>query len=70
MTKIGQSITDQWRSIQTIHEQIELIEIDQVEVQKAKSLLRDMPEQAHRLIHFLNTHTREQLVLEIILRGG
>ena len=26
-TKIGQSITDQWRSIQTIHEQIELIEI-------------------------------------------
>lgn len=31
-TKIGQSITDQWRSIQTIHEQIELIEITQVEI--------------------------------------
>lgn len=31
-TKIGQSITDQWRSIQTIHEQIELIEMAQIEI--------------------------------------
>jgi len=61
-TKIGQSITDQWRSIQTIHEQIELIEIARVEIQKARALLRNMPKHANRLIHFLNTHSREQLV--------
>ena len=58
-TKIGQSITDQWTSIQTIHEQIELIEIAQVETQKARALLANKPEQANRLIHFLNTHTRD-----------
>ena len=58
-TKIGQSISDQWQSIQTIHEQMELIEIAQAEIQKAKALLGNMPEQANRLIHFLNTQTRE-----------
>ena len=60
-TKIGQSITDQWISIQTIHDQIELIEIAQVETQKDRELLANKPEQANKLIHFLNTHTREQL---------
>lgn len=38
-TKIGQSITDQWQSIQAIHEQMELIEITQVEIQKAKRII-------------------------------
>ena len=61
-TKIGQSITDQWTSIQTIHDQIKLIGIAQFETQKAKALLANKPEQANRLIHFLNTHTRDQLV--------
>lgn len=60
-TKIGQSITDQWPSIQTIHDQIELIKIIQVETQKAKELLADKPEQANKLIHFLNIHTKDQL---------
>ena len=60
-TKIGQSITDQWTSIQNIHDQIELIEIAQVETQKARALLANKPEQANKLIHFLNTYTREQL---------
>ena len=60
-TKIGQSITDQWKSIKTIHEQIELIEIARAEIQKARASLRNMPEQANRLIQFLNTHTKEQL---------
>jgi len=65
-TKIGQSITDQWQSIQTIHEQIELIEISRVEIQKARASLGNMPEQGNRLIQFLNTHTKEQLaVLDI-----
>jgi len=60
-TKIGQSITDQWTSIQSIHDQIELIEIAQVETQNARALLANKPEHATRFIHFLNTHTREQL---------
>ena len=60
-TKIGQSITDQWQSIQMIHEQIELIEIARVEIQKARASLGNMPEEANRLIQFLNTHTKEQL---------
>ena len=33
----------------------------QVEIQKARALLKNMPEQANTLIHFLNTHTKEQL---------
>lgn len=38
----------------------------QVEIQKTKTLLGHMPEQANRLIHFLNTHTSEELAaLEI-----
>jgi len=60
-TKIGQPITDQWQSIQTIHDQIELIRIAQFETQKARALLANNPEQANRLIHFLNAHTRDQL---------
>lgn len=60
-TKIGQSITNQWQSIQTIHEQIELIEIARVEMQRVRASLGNMPEQVNRLIQFLNTQTREQL---------
>jgi len=60
-TKIGQSITDQWKSIQTIHEKIDLIEMAHVEIQKARELLGNMPKQANRLVHFLNTHTKVQL---------
>lgn len=59
--EIGQSITDQWKSIQTIHEQIELIGQAQFETQKARASLGNMPEQANRMIQFLNTHTKEQL---------
>jgi len=59
--KIGQSITDQWKSIQTIHEQIELISMAQFETQTARASLGNMPEQANRMIQFLNTHTKEQL---------
>ena len=60
-TKIGQSITDQWTSIQTIQDQIELIGIAQFETQKARALLENKPKQANRFIHLLNTHTRDQL---------
>ena len=48
-----------------------MIEIAQVEIQKARTLLGNMPKQANKLIHFLNTHTREQLAtLDIRDRTG
>ena len=37
-----------------------------VEIQRAKTALGIMPEQANKMIHFLNNHTREELAaLEI-----
>ena len=59
--KIGQSITDQWQSIQTIHEQIDLINMAQFETQRARASLGNMPEQANKMIQFLKTHAKEQL---------
>ena len=44
---ISQSIRDVWRSIQTIYEQIDLIVVAQVEIQKARTLLGHKPEQAN-----------------------
>jgi len=38
-----------------------LIKVAQVEIQKTRALLGQMPEQANRLIHFLNTKTGEEL---------
>lgn len=58
---IFQSITDIWTSIQVIHEQIDLVKVAQEEIQRARDSLGHMPEQANRLIQFLNTHTKEQL---------
>ena len=48
--KIDQSITNQWQSIQTIHEQIELINIAQFETQRARASLGNMSEQANKMI--------------------
>lgn len=59
--KVGHSITDQWKSIQTIHEQLELIGLAQFETQRARAALGTMLEQANKMIHFLNTHTKEEL---------
>jgi len=58
---ISESISNMWRSIQIIYEQIDLIAAAQVEIQKARNLLGHMPGQANRLIHFLNTKTSEEL---------
>ena len=63
---IGQSINNVWRSIQTIYEQIDLIAVAQVEIQRARNLLRHMPKQANRLIQFLNTKTSEELAALVI----
>jgi len=38
-----------------------LIGVAQFETHKARALLANKPEHANRLIHFLNTHTKEQL---------
>jgi len=58
---IIQSLSGIWRSIQTIYEQIDLIEVAQVEVQKTRAVLGQMPEQANRIINFLNNKTSEEL---------
>jgi len=59
--KINQSITGQWRSIQAIYEQVELLGCAKFESQRAKAALGNMPDQANRLINFLNHQTREEL---------
>ena len=59
--KIGQSITDQWQSIEAIHDQIELIKLAQFENQKARESLGNMPEIANIMIQVLNNHTGTQL---------
>lgn len=59
---INQSLSNVWRSIQVIYEQIDLIAATQVEIQKIRAFLGHMPEQANRIIHFLNTKNSEELV--------
>jgi len=51
---IVDSVKDIWPSIQVIFEQTKLIKIATIAIQKAKEELRDMQEDANRLIHFLN----------------
>jgi len=60
-THIGQSITDQWQYIETIHEHIDLIGRSHKENQKAKVALGNMPEIANRMINVLNNRTGSQL---------
>jgi len=58
---IGQSITDQWQYIETIHEQMELIRKAHKEIQRARASLGNMPEVANRMINVLNNRTSTQL---------
>jgi len=68
---INQSLNNVWQSIQAIYEQIDLVRVAQVEIQKTRALLGQMPEQTNWIIHFLNTKTSEQLqALEITDRIG
>ena len=60
-TNIGQSITGMWKSIQIIHEQIDLVAASQEEMKKARDALGNMPEQANKIVYFMNTHTKEDL---------
>ena len=58
---IGQSITDQWHFIETIHEQSELIAKAHREIQRARAALGNMPDAANRMINVLNHRTSTQL---------
>lgn len=60
--KVNQSISGQWRSIQAIYEQVELLGRAKFENQRAKATLGSMPDHANRMINFLNHQTREELV--------
>jgi len=59
--KINQSITSQWRSVQAMYEQVELLGRAKFETQRAKAALGNMPQQANRMINFLNHQTKEEL---------
>lgn len=61
LSNIKQSITNQWWSVQAIHEKIELIGLAQLENQRARAALGVMLEQANRMIKFLNHQTKEEL---------
>jgi len=50
-----------WKPIQIIREQIDMVAAAQEEIQRARDSLGNMLEQANRLIHLLNTHTKEDL---------
>lgn len=59
--KFGQSITDQWQYIETIHDQIDLLNRSYAENQRARPSLRSMPDIATRMINVLNNRTGLQL---------
>ena len=58
---IGQSITDQWQYIETIHEHMDLIGRAHKESQRVRASLGTMPEIANRIINVLNNRTGPQL---------
>ena len=60
------SFNDIWSSIQVIFEHIDLIKEATEAIQRVKEELGDMPEEAARIIHFLNSKNKYELqVLEI-----
>lgn len=60
-TNITQSINDVWPSIQIIFEQIYLVKAAREEIQRTRAELGNMPEEATRLINFLNNKNKYQL---------
>ena len=59
--KIGQSITDQWQYIETIHDQIDLLNRAYAKNQRSRASLGSMPDIATRMINVLNNRTGLQL---------
>ncbi len=66
------SVNDIWPSIQAIFEQSDLVKGATEEIQRVKEKLGDMPEEASRIIHFLNSKNKYELQeLDILLdRNG
>jgi len=60
-TNINQSLSNVWPFIQTIFEQVDLVNVAHGEIKKSRALLGQMPDQANQLIHFLNYRNREHL---------
>jgi len=50
-----------WASIEVIYEQIDLVKAAHGKIQQTRAQLGQMPEQANKFIHFLNTKNKEQL---------
>ena len=58
---IIQSIKNVWYSIQIIYEQQDLVRLALEEIERAREELGNMPEEANRIINFLNTQNKKQL---------
>ena len=54
------SVNDIWPSIQVIFEQTELVKVATEAIKKVKEDLGEQPEEANRLIHFLNRKYRHE----------
>lgn len=67
-SRIDLSLTRKWKSIKIVHEQMELIGKAHIETQKARTILGNRPEQAIRMINFLNNQTKEELAAMIIIK--
>ena len=60
-TNIIESVNDIWPSIQEIFEQSDLVKEAIEAIQRVKAELGDMPEEATRIIHFLNSEKKYEL---------
>lgn len=60
-TNITQAVNDVWPSIQIIFEQIDLVKVALEEIRRTKEELGRMPEEATRLIIFLNSKNEYEL---------
>jgi len=60
-TNIIDGINDIWSSIQIIFEQIDLVKPALAKVQRTRDELGGKPEEAIRLINFLNSRNRQKL---------
>ena len=61
MGKYHDSINDIWPFIQVIFEQNDLVKEAIEAIQRVKAELGDMPEEATRIIHFLNSKNKYEL---------
>ena len=65
LTKIIESISDVWSSLQVIYEKWDLLKAAQEEIKKTKEELGAKPDEALELIKFLNSKNKQELEIEI-----